>query len=72
MFEHEEIIYSCGQKNTITDINNNQQISASNFVEELTGKTYGELELVEPSSVSPQESLNLSDQQTKLLKTVIE
>jgi hypothetical protein len=72
MFKHEEITYSCGQKNTITNINNNQQIIASNFVEELTGKTCGELELVEPSSVSPQGCLNLSGQQTKLLKTVVE
>ena len=72
MLKNEEITYSCGQKNTITNINNNQQIIASDFVEELTGKTYGELELVEPSSVSPQVSLNLSGQQTKLLKTVVE
>ena len=72
MFKHEEITYSCGQKNTITNINNNQQIIASDFVEELTGKTYGELELVEPSYMSPQGCLNLTDQQTKLLKTVVE
>jgi hypothetical protein len=64
----------CGQKNTTTTMSYNDNLDitiASDSIDTNYQKTYGDPEMVQPVSRGG-DCLNLSGQQTKLLKTVVE